>query len=69
MPIPWLTLRVLPSTQWEIWCALGAALTFLGLSIAVWARIDLGRNWNALVAVKIHHELVSAPVPMGQTSD
>ena len=39
------------------WAA--AALSVLGVSIAVWARAHLGRNWSAQPAVKVHHELVT----------
>lgn len=59
VPISWLTLPVLPPSQWKIWCALGAALTFLGLLFTVWARICLGRNWSSVAAVKVDHELVT----------
>jgi protein-S-isoprenylcysteine O-methyltransferase Ste14 len=59
VPIAWLTRRVLPPSQWEIWCALGAALTLLGLSLTVSARIYLGRNWSSVAAVKVDHELVT----------
>ncbi len=58
-PVPWLTGRVLPSSQWKIWCALGAALTLLGMLCALWARICLGRNWSSVAAVKDDHELVT----------
>jgi len=38
-------------------CA-GAARTALGIGFAVWARVNLGRNWSARPAVKEHHEFL-----------
>jgi protein-S-isoprenylcysteine O-methyltransferase Ste14 len=39
--------------------ALGAVLTALGLILAVWARISLGRNWSSYVTYKKEHELIT----------
>jgi protein-S-isoprenylcysteine O-methyltransferase Ste14 len=38
--------------------AIGEALTVVGLGFAVWARFHIGRNWDALVALKQDHQLV-----------
>ncbi len=38
--------------------AAGAAA--LGLAIAVWARIALGRNWSGEITLKEDHELVTS---------
>ena len=38
--------------------ALGAMLLFTGLTLTVWARWHLGRNWSSAVAVKEGHTLV-----------
>jgi protein-S-isoprenylcysteine O-methyltransferase Ste14 len=38
--------------------ALGTALTALGIAIAIWARIFLGRNWSATPTIKEQHELI-----------
>lgn len=54
-----LEVRVLPVSQWRLWLALGAILTFLGLLFTVWARIYLGRNWSGVAAVKADHELIT----------
>jgi protein-S-isoprenylcysteine O-methyltransferase Ste14 len=59
LPVPGLDVHLLPASQGKIWAALGAALTFLGLLFAVWARVHLGRNWSGVAAVKADHELVS----------
>lgn len=40
------------------WSAAGAAL--LGLAIAVWARVALGRNWSGEITLKEDHELVTS---------
>ena len=37
----------------------GAALTVLGLIIAIWARISLGSNWSNYVTYKKEHELIT----------
>jgi len=39
------------------WAA--AAFTAIGIGLAVWARLYLGRNWSPRPAVKEHHELVT----------
>ena len=36
----------------------GAAVMLAGLAFAVWARIHLGRNWSASVAIKEDHGLI-----------
>ena len=59
LPWPALETRLLPGSQWKLWAALGAALTFLGLLFTVWARIHLGRNWSGVAAVKADHELIT----------
>jgi len=58
-PVHWLTARVLPGSQWKIWCGLGAALTLFGVLFTIWARVYLGRNWSSVAAVKADHELVT----------
>jgi len=40
--------------------AVGVALLLLGLSIAVWARVDLGRNWGMPMSQKDEPELVTS---------
>jgi protein-S-isoprenylcysteine O-methyltransferase Ste14 len=42
---------------WLGW--IGAALTVIGVSCAIWARVYLGRNWSPRPAVKEEHELVT----------
>lgn len=37
----------------------GLAIALLGLSVAIWARRALGRNWSASVVLKKEHELVA----------
>lgn len=36
----------------------GAAVMLAGLAFAVWARVHLGRNWSATVAIKEDHHLI-----------
>src|SRR5262249_11016722 len=59
IPVPWLTERFLPVSQWTFWAALGAVLTLVGLLFTVWARIYIGRNWSGVVTIKADHELVT----------
>jgi protein-S-isoprenylcysteine O-methyltransferase Ste14 len=37
---------------------LGDFLVFVGLFISIWARVTLGGNWSARVALKEDHELI-----------
>lgn len=48
--------RVLPHTALVLGVAL--AVTLLGLSLALWARVTLGRNWSGSVTFKENHELI-----------
>ncbi|MGH8320255.1 MAG: methyltransferase family protein [Steroidobacteraceae bacterium] len=59
VPVPELSVRFLPGSQWKFWAGLGAALTLVGLLFTVWARIYLGRNWSGVAALKADHELVT----------
>ncbi len=36
----------------------GVALTYVGVTIALWARFSLGKNWSARVSLKTDHELI-----------
>jgi protein-S-isoprenylcysteine O-methyltransferase Ste14 len=56
--LPWgvLTLRLWPRSFGPY--LFGLALLVAGLSIAVWARVHLGRNWSGTVSVKEGHELI-----------
>lgn len=38
---------------------IGAALSVVGIGIAIWARIYLGRNWSGFPTHKKEHELVT----------
>jgi protein-S-isoprenylcysteine O-methyltransferase Ste14 len=38
--------------------AIAIALTFAGILLAIWARLYLGGNWSAIVAIKQDHSLV-----------
>jgi protein-S-isoprenylcysteine O-methyltransferase Ste14 len=52
------TRGVFPPSPVLDWTA--AALSVIGVSIAIWARVHLGRNWSPHPAVKEHHELVTS---------
>jgi protein-S-isoprenylcysteine O-methyltransferase Ste14 len=36
----------------------GTAATLVGLGLAIWARVHLGRNWSAVVSIRVNHELI-----------
>lgn len=59
IPVPALTARFLPASQAQLWAAVGAALTLVGLLFTVWARVYLGRNWSGVVTLKADHELIT----------
>jgi protein-S-isoprenylcysteine O-methyltransferase Ste14 len=52
----WLSARFLPDTTTVY--GLGLLLVIAGLLFAVWARMQLGRNWSGTVTVKEDHELI-----------
>ena len=56
-PIYPLYIPVLPYSA--TFAAVAAALTILGLLLALWARWILGRNWSGTVDIKKDHELVT----------
>lgn len=55
-PPAWMRLRLLP--RGGAWPAVGAAVTVLGLAVALWARFTLAGNWSGMVTLKEGHELV-----------
>ena len=56
VPVPGLDGRFVPLAIWP--AALGAAVTFAGLLVCVWARFTLAGNWSDWVQIKQDHELV-----------
>jgi protein-S-isoprenylcysteine O-methyltransferase Ste14 len=52
----WLVVRLWPRSFSAYW--IGLALLCAGLAFAVWARVELGRNWSGSVTVKEGHELI-----------
>jgi protein-S-isoprenylcysteine O-methyltransferase Ste14 len=54
----------IPGMQYSLWPAnqltffTGAVVLLAGLAFAIWARIHLGRNWSASVAIKEDHGLI-----------
>ncbi len=39
---------------------IGALLCIMGIALAIWARVHLGRNWSPAPALKEGHELVTS---------
>ena len=63
VPVAFLGEKLFAGTLWMFW--IGALLTVLGLLFSVWARVHLGRNWSAVVTIKLDHELIdSGPYAM-----
>jgi protein-S-isoprenylcysteine O-methyltransferase Ste14 len=56
VPGEWLAGRLWPRSLTAYW--IGLALLCAGLAFAVWARVELGRNWSGAVTVKEGHELI-----------
>ena len=56
VPIAPLSDRFVPLALWPV--RFGAALTFLGIAFAIWARIRLAGNWSSDVTLKRDHELM-----------
>jgi protein-S-isoprenylcysteine O-methyltransferase Ste14 len=48
--------RFIPEYRALAW--VGAALTFTGVQLAIWARYKLGGNWSDKVVLKVDHELI-----------
>jgi protein-S-isoprenylcysteine O-methyltransferase Ste14 len=56
VPFPWLEMRLIsPNSLID---ALGIALTAVGVTFAIWARLYIGENWSSAAAVKVNHELI-----------
>jgi protein-S-isoprenylcysteine O-methyltransferase Ste14 len=56
VPIAILDQRFVPLSLGVV--QLGAALTFVGIAFAVWARLRLAGNWSSDVTLKREHELI-----------
>ena len=56
--LPVLHVRIVPERATFISWA-GAALSVLGIGLAIWARSALDRNWDMLVDLKLGHQLVT----------
>ncbi len=55
-PYPWGAGHVLSALTALAW--IGAMMTILGLMLAIWARVTLGRNWSSAVLIREDHELI-----------
>lgn len=56
IPLGPLDERFLPDLRVFDWA--GFAVLLAGISVALWARFVLGRNWSATVTIKQDHEIV-----------
>src|SRR5215469_12550245 len=52
----WLRLRFVPVSP--VWTRTGLVITAMGIALAVWARLWIGRNWSGTVTIKERHELI-----------
>lgn len=48
--------RLIPEGNWIDLA--GLAITILGLGLAVWARVHLGKNWSSQPTIRVGHTLV-----------
>ena len=60
LPIPVLYRSFLSETNWTAWFWIGAVVSVLGISFAIWARVYLGSNWSSSVTIKRDHELITS---------
>jgi protein-S-isoprenylcysteine O-methyltransferase Ste14 len=51
-----LDVRFAPNTKGTWLC--GLIITGIGLALAIWARLRLGRNWSGTVTIKENHQLI-----------
>jgi protein-S-isoprenylcysteine O-methyltransferase Ste14 len=55
--------RFLPASSLTL--VAGLVVEALGLSLAIWSRRALGRNWSGEISIKVEHELIrSGPYKM-----
>ena len=52
----WLNRTFVPERRWLGW--LGAWLTLAGVLFAIWARMNIGREWSGEVQIKEGHQLI-----------
>ena len=52
----WLNARMLPRIP-VLWTT-GLMITAIGVGVAIYARLSLGRNWSSMVTLKSGHELI-----------
>jgi protein-S-isoprenylcysteine O-methyltransferase Ste14 len=50
--------RFAPQTEWLQ--LLGLALMYVGVALAIWARITIADNWSGRITVKVGHQLVTS---------
>lgn len=48
--------RFVPSSMWL--GTTGTMITAAGLTLAIWARRQLGSNWSAAIIIKVDHQLI-----------
>ncbi len=56
IPLGILDARFVSGSAATAW--IGFTITLAGISIAIWARFILGRNWSATITIKQDHEIV-----------
>jgi len=57
VPLPILSTRFLPQSEWCFWG--GGLITAAGLVFSAWARRQLGANWSQAVTIKEDHDLIT----------
>ena len=52
-----LNARFVPESAWIAW--FGAAVAVIGIGLAIWARVHLGRQWSSAVEIRADHKLIA----------
>ena len=58
LPLGLLRARFAPLTEWPQ--LLGLAVMYVGVGVAIWARITIADNWSGRITVKVGHQLVTS---------
>lgn len=58
LPLGPLRVRFAPPTEWLQ--LLGLAVMYVGVALAIWARITISDNWSGRITVKVGHQLVTS---------
>jgi len=58
LPLGPLRARFAPQTEWLQ--LVGLTVMYIGVALAIWARITIADNWSGRITVKVGHQLVTS---------